>query len=61
MKQRREPTMHIERRPNAGWDKERGVRCDAFALVEDRTGLTLRWALERKILERELVAKIRYY
>lgn len=61
MKKRREPTMHIERRPNAGWERMLGRRCDAFALVEDRTGLTLRWALERKILERERVAKIRYY
>ena len=57
MKKRREarrPELRVELRPGAGEViKPERRRVDAYALVEVRTGLTLRWSTERRVLERE--------
>jgi hypothetical protein len=48
--------LHVERRPLAGEVlKPKKERVDAYALVESKTGLVLRWSLEKGHLEKEFL------
>lgn len=49
------PKLHVELRRNAGEViKPNKLRVDAYALVETRTGVTLRWAYQRGNLDKEV-------
>jgi hypothetical protein len=61
VKKQRPIVLKIEKRPLAGYEKESRQRVDAYALVEERSGLTVRWSLDRRVLERELARGVRYY
>jgi hypothetical protein len=53
-KKQREMRLHIELRKNSGEVlKPERMRVDAYALVESRTGMVLRWSLERHVMEKE--------
>ena len=53
MKKNKEVKLHIELRKNAcEVIKPDKKRVDCYALVESRTGITVRWSLERNNLVR---------
>lgn len=61
MKKQKPVQMHVEMRPKSAWDKESQQLVDGYALVESRTGLTLRWAKTRDHLDAEVARGTRYY
>ena len=53
MSKNKEVKLHVELRKNAcEIIKPDKKRCDCYALVESRTGITVRWSLERNNLDR---------